>query len=139
MSLDRALLAEKAAVVARHLDRVAARLPADVAEFLPSTDQSDAVILHLWLAVQGVIDLALSVCVQLKLGAPATYADAFRALADAGHIDAALAGRLVKAAGFRNLVAHAYETIDMARIYGAAQVGPADLQAFIAALARLPA
>ncbi len=137
MSLDRALLAERSAAVARHLDRVAARLPADPSEFLPATDRSDAVVLHLWLAVQIVIDLAMSACVQLHLGAPATYADAFRALAAAGTVDRPLAERLVRAAGFRNLVAHAYESVDMARVYRAAESGPDDLRGFIAALARM--
>ncbi len=47
-----------------------------------------------------------------------------------------LAARLVKAVGFRNLVAHAYEQLDMRRIPQAATAGPADLRAFLAALTR---
>ena len=137
MSLDTALLAERAAAVERHLARVAQRLPDDLSDFAPSTDRSDAVILHLWLAIQIAIDLAMSACVQLKLGAPATYADAFRSLARAGHIESTLGDRLVRAAGFRNLVAHAYGSVDMARVYQAAQAGPADMRSFLAALARI--
>ncbi len=53
---------------------------------------SDAVILHLWQATQIVLDLALSACVQLKLGTPAGYGDAFVRLQNAGLIDAALHG-----------------------------------------------
>lgn len=138
MSLDRALLAEKGSAVRRHLDRVAARLPADAAGFQPATDASDAVILHLWLAVQITIDLAVTACVQLHLSAPATYSDAFRALAAAGPVDRALAERLARAAGLRNLIAHAYETIDLARVHAAALHGPADHLAFLDALARIP-
>jgi uncharacterized protein YutE (UPF0331/DUF86 family) len=40
-------------------------------------------------------------------------------------------------AGFRNVVAHAYERLDMARVYRAAREGPADLRAFLAALSRV--
>ena len=40
MTLDRPLLAEKAAAIERHLARVAARLPADVADFQPSGARS---------------------------------------------------------------------------------------------------
>ena len=138
MSLDRPLLAERAAAIARHLDRVAARLPPTEAEFVPASDRSDAVILHLWLAVQIANDLAMSACVQLKLGAPATYADAFRALAAAGQLDGPLADRLVRAAGFPNLVAHAFENVDMRRVYQTAQTGPADVRAFVKALAAIP-
>lgn len=121
----------------RHLARIAARLPDDPAAFAPATDASDAVILHLWQAVQIVIDLAAAACLQLKLGAPGTYADAFRRLADAGYLDRALAERLERAAGFRNVVAHAYERLDMARVHRAAREGPDDLRAFLAALSRL--
>lgn len=38
----------------------------------------------------------------------------------------------VRAAGFRNLVAHAYASIDLARVHEAARHGPADLRAFVA-------
>jgi uncharacterized protein YutE (UPF0331/DUF86 family) len=132
MTLDTALLAEKTMAVERHLRRVADRLPADVREFEPATDASDAVMLHLWQAVQIVIDVALSACLRLELGTPATYADAFRRLAEAQVIDAGLADRLSRAAGFRDVVAHAYEDIDMARVFRAARDGPADLRACLA-------
>ena len=133
-ALDRDVLAEKAQVVQRHLARVADRLPQDPAEFRPASDASDAVVLHLWQATQIVIDLALAACIQRKLGTPSGYADAFRRLQTAGVIDAALGDRLVRAAGFRSVVAHAYETLDMTRVHRAATTGPADLLAFLASL-----
>ena len=130
---DRAVLAERLMAVERHLRRVADRLPAPPATFQPETDVSDAVILHLWQATQIVIDLAMSACLALKLGTPSSYADAFRRLQHAGVIDTAL-GRLVRAAGFRNVVAHAYEALDLRRVFVAAKEGPADLLAFMALL-----
>lgn len=126
--LDRALLAERAAAVQRHLDRVAARLPATPEELLPATDASDAVVLHLWQATQIVIDLAVSACVRFDLGSPQTYADAFRLLNAKGVIDAPLADHLVKAAGFRHVVAHAYDSLDMAMVHDAATEGPTGLR-----------
>lgn len=120
--------------VERHLERVADRLPASPADLRPATDASDAVLLHLWQATQIVIDLAMSACLRLSLGTPGSYADAFRRLENGGIIDAALADRLVRAAGFRNLVAHAYESVDMARVHEAATTGPADLRRFLACL-----
>ena len=62
-TLDGAVLAERAMAVERHLQRVASRLPASASELTPSTDASDAVVLHLWQATQMVIDLAMSACV----------------------------------------------------------------------------
>ena len=133
-ALDRAVLAERVATVERHLARVAARLPADAAELGAATDASDAVILHLWQAVQIVIDLGLSACLLFNLGTPESYGDAFRRLADAGMVEPGLVQRLTRAAGFRNLVAHAYDGLDMRRVHDAASHGPADLRAFLARL-----
>lgn len=134
--LDRAVLAERAAAINRHLARVAEKLPADPVSFAASRDASDAVILHLWQATQIVIDLAVAACVAHGAGTPQSYADAFRRLHAAGVIDDGLATRLVRAAGFRNLVAHAYE-LDLARVHQAARSGPVDLLACVAALAHL--
>lgn len=133
-AFDRELLAERVMVVRRHLARVAERLPAQPSEMRPATDASDAVILHLWQAVQVVIDLAVSACLHWDLGAPASYADAFRRLATTGLIDGALADRLARAAGFRNVVAHAYDQLDMLRVFRAASEGPRDLETFLSAL-----
>lgn len=131
---DREVFAERVAAVERHLARVEERLPGSPDDLEASTDASDAVILHLWQATQVVIDLATAACVRLAFGTPATYADAFTRLADAGVIDPALAERLSRAAGFRNLVAHAYDRLDLRRVHEAARTGPSDLRAFLRAL-----
>lgn len=139
MSLDRTVLAERCSAIDRHLRRVADRLPSSAEALLPASDASDSVILHLWQATQITIDLAIAACVAFKLGTPASYADAFRRLADSGHIETDLADRLSRAAGFRNVIAHAYESLDMRRVYHAASTGPADLRAFLASLTdRIP-
>lgn len=130
-ALDREILAERVAAVERHLARVAERLPARPEELVPASDASDAVLLHLWQAVQVVIDVALAICVQRNLGTPSSYGDAFDRLAAAGDLDRELAAKLAKAAGFRNLVAHAYDRLDMARIHEAATNGPPDIRAFL--------
>jgi len=91
-------------------------------------------VLHLWQATQIAIDLGTAACVKFELGTPASYADAFARLRNAEVIGAELARRLVKAAGFRNFVAHAYERLDMRRVHDAALHGPADLRALVAAL-----
>jgi uncharacterized protein YutE (UPF0331/DUF86 family) len=131
---DRAVLAERTMAVERHLRRVSERLPVSVTDMPPASDASDAVILHLWQATQIVIDLAMAACLSMKLGTPSSSADAFRRLYQAGTIEAVLTNHLARAAGFRNIVAHAYDTPDMARVHAAAQEGPADLLAFLAIL-----
>jgi uncharacterized protein YutE (UPF0331/DUF86 family) len=131
---ERALLAERVAAVERHLARVAEQLPDRPEDLGPSTAQSDSVVLHLWQAVQLTIDLAVSWCVRSGLGAPPTYGDAFRRLAGDGRLDEALAERMVRAVGLRDVVVHAYADLDLAVVHAAALSGPADLRAFAAAL-----
>lgn len=132
--VDPAILAERAASVQRHLRRVRQRLPERPEQLAPMSDATDAVVLHLWQAVQIVTDLAVSACVQLGLGSPPSDADAFRRLGASGVIGEELTARLARAAGFRNLVVHAYADLDLARVHAAAVSGPDDLTAFLAAL-----
>ena len=135
--LDRAVLAERTMALRRHLARVADKLPVRAEDFTASSDAADAVILHLWQATQIVIDLAVAACAVRQIGTPSGYANAFRLLHQAGVLEPGLADRLVRAAGFRNVVAHAYETIDMARVHRAAIDGPSDLLAFVGVVERL--
>ncbi len=134
MAIDRQILAERVSALERHLKRVSDRLPQNVADFNYGTDSSDAVILHLWQAVQLTIDTALSACVALHLGSPSSYAAAFFKLSEANFLEKELAVRLAHAAGFRNRIVHAYEDLDMQKIYQIAHTGPDDLRAFFAAI-----
>jgi len=81
-----------------------------------------------------VLDLALSACAHFHLGTPKNYGEAFHRLAEAGLLEPELAVRLTRASGFRNVVAHTYDEIDMEQVYRAASEGPADLRAFLDAL-----
>lgn len=133
---DRAVLAERAAALERHLARVAHKLPADVDGLAASTDASDAVILHLWQATQIVIDLAVAACVARGAGTPQSDAIPSAVCRTRARLTPRWPTGSSGAAGFRNVVGHAYEALDMARVHLAARTGPADLRAFVAALAR---
>ncbi len=131
-AFDREIFAERVAAIQRHLSRVKDRLPSSEKEFTATSDASDSVILHLWQAIQIVIDMATSACIHLKLGTPTSYADAFLKLGAANYLDQELAVRLSHAAGFRNRIVHAYEDLDMQKVYSIAQNGPIDLTSFLA-------
>jgi uncharacterized protein YutE (UPF0331/DUF86 family) len=130
-AIDRQVFAERVSAVERHLRRVSEKLAQSGGELQPLTDATDAIVLHLWQAVQLVLDLGISICIRQHLGTPASYRDAFERLCRAGHLESELAERLARAAGFRNAVAHAYESLDLVRVHAAATSGPADLRAFL--------
>ena len=129
-------ISQRAAHLERHLARVAELLPESPGLLLPMTEASDGIVLHLWQAVQTCIDLAVSECVERGLGPPSDYGDAFLRLATARVISDELADRLVRAAGFRNLVAHGYDSIDLKLVWEAASEGGQDLMDFVRHLAR---
>ena len=135
-ALDKEILAERVQAVERHLKRVKEYLPKSEKEFTSTSIESDAVILHLWQAIQLVIDTALSACVHFGAGSPVSYADAFLRLGEGGFLDKELAVRLSHAAGFRNRIVHAYENLDMQKVYKIAQTGPGDLKVFLSAVAK---
>lgn len=135
--IDAAVLAERTAAVQRHLRRVADRLPEAPADLKPMSDATDAVVLHLWQAVQVVIDLAVSLCVRRGLGSPPSYADAFRLLADDGVLPGELTERLSRAAGSRDLLVHGYADLDLGRVHAAASSRPGDLLDFLRIVAAM--
>lgn len=136
MGFEAQTFAERAAAIERHLLRLESRRPPTHGELLPMTDATDTVVLHLWQAIQGCIDLALSACVGLDLGAPETWAGAFERLGGAGVIDEALAERLRRAAGFRNFLVHNDEKLDLRIVLHAAHQAPDDIREAVRQLAR---
>ena len=80
------------------------------------------------------IDIATALCVQRGLGVPPTQGDSFRLLAQEGILPNDLAERLARAAGFRNLIVHAYADLDLVQVHRAASTGPADLRRFLTAV-----
>ena len=91
-------------------------------------------------AAQISIDLANHVIAAEGYRPPRDYGDAFRILADAGVLEAGLAGRMVALAGARNLIVHLYAEVDDERLARAVRDGGLDdLSAFAAAIAGLAA
>ena len=134
-AIDPELLRERTRVLETHLGRIEDTLPADPLAFQRGTDQADVVSLHLLFAIQIVLDLSVFACIHFGLQAPASYDDAVARLAHADRIADSLAGRLEKAATFRDAFVHAFDDLDVASIHRAARVLPDDLRMFMTDLA----
>jgi uncharacterized protein YutE (UPF0331/DUF86 family) len=68
------------------------------------------------------------------LGVPGKSAEMFYLLQENGFLPADLTQKMVKAAGFRNLLVHEYEKIDLQRLHHAAENNVDDLTEFLAAV-----
>lgn len=101
----------KIAIIDRCLERIADVRGQRGATLLP-IDVEDIVLLNLQRGVQAAIDLASHVVASEGYGLPESVAASFTLLEQHRVIDAALAGRLRRMTGFRNIAVHNYRALD---------------------------
>jgi len=118
--MDTLIVTRKIDSLQRCLVRVRDKCPATVDTLAATPDLQDIVVLNLSRAVQLCVDLALHVLADSGLPPPDTMGQAFDQLASTHSLDAALAVRLRKAVGFRNLAVHSYSSIDWAIVHAIA-------------------
>ena len=97
----------------------------------------DALVLNLLRACESSIDLAMHVVRRRALGMPQSSRDAFAMLADAGLLAPALAERMQRMVGFRNIAVHRYREIDPRVLRAIVLERLDDFTEFTAAMIRL--
>jgi len=128
----RALL-DRLAEELSHLRALAARDPSDL---LADPDLLAAVKYRFVVAIETCIDLAHHAIASEGLRAPASFADAFAVLGEAGFVDRGLVPALQEMARFRNLLVHGYLRVDDQRVVEILRSRLDDLDAFRAQVAR---
>jgi uncharacterized protein YutE (UPF0331/DUF86 family) len=88
----------------------------------------------LQLAVQAALDAASHIVSDQRLGEPATNRELFERLRRAGWLDEPLARRCEAMAGFRNILVHGYQTVDLRILRELVEHRLDDLLAFAAAV-----
>jgi len=96
-----------------------------------------AVERYLYLAVQSAIDLGEAVISYKNFRKPTTMGETFLILAEERIIPRELADRLVKMAGFRNVIAHDYEEVNYDIVYDVLQNQLHDIESFVAAVSNI--
>jgi len=123
--------------LSRRLKRVAAKKPASLRQLTQDEDLQDIVSRNLELAIQICIDVAAHLCGAYGV-VPVSSGEAFSALADQRLIPRALAQRLRRAVGFRNVLVHEYAEVDWKIVLRVIERDTKDLAAFgKAVLARI--
>lgn len=92
------------------------------------------VVHTLQLAVQAALDIASHVVSDLRLGEPETNRQLFELLRKAGWLSDPLAATMRDIAGFRNVVVHGYEAVDLGIVRDIAEHRLEDLLDFVAAV-----
>jgi uncharacterized protein YutE (UPF0331/DUF86 family) len=90
----------------------------------------------LQLAIQAALDVGSHIVSDERLGEPETSRDVFRLLGRAGYVPAELLGRLELMAGFRNVVVHLYQEVDLDVVRDVVENRLGDLLEFVAAIRR---
>lgn len=128
--VDRRVIAAKIAAIRDAVTRIREVLPATADAFASDRDAREIVTLNLFVALQESIALATHWLADKGWSVPQTHGETFTSLAEHGVIDHGLAARLRAAAGLRNLIAHQYGVIDVARVHDIAAKDVGDLLSF---------
>jgi uncharacterized protein YutE (UPF0331/DUF86 family) len=90
----------------------------------------------LQLAIQAALDVGSHIVSDERLGEPETSRDVFRLLGRTGIVPADLLDRLEQMAGFRNVVVHLYQDVDLGIVRDVVENHLGDLLEFVAAIRR---
>ena len=132
--VDKDLIIAKAGSVKRHIDRIKAKSDADMAAFMQDLDRQESIAFNMHLAIQNCMDIAAHIISDEGLGVPGSAVEMFFILQEKGFLSANLADRMVKAVGFRNLLVHEYQKIDLQRLHKAAEKNVDDLIEYLSAV-----
>jgi len=110
--VDRAVIDRKLESLRRCVQRIRDKRPSSVDTLASDLDAQDVLVLNLSRAVQVCVDIGAHLLGSLDQPVPATMGETFIRLAEAAVLDAALADRLRRAVGFRNIAVHNYDAID---------------------------
>ncbi len=135
MSTDDVVL-NKAAAIERCIRRVREVYAGDPANLDDDLTKQDSIVLNLQRACEAAIDLAMYLVRRGRLGIPQESRDAFRLLVGAGQLDTALAERLLRMVGFRNVAVHDYTQLDLAIVRAIVEKHLDDLLRFSSAAIR---
>lgn len=88
----------------------------------------------LQIAIQSALDVASHIVSDRRLGEPRTNRELFDLLHRDGWLEAALAGSLRNMAGFRNVLVHGYDDVDLSVVRDVLGHHLVDFDAFVAAV-----
>lgn len=107
------VLLNKAAAIERAVRRVREEHAGDDRNLFENQTRQDAIILNLQRACESSIDAAMHLVRLHRLGVPQETREAFDLLERARRLEPALATRLKKMVGFRNVAVHDYQRLSL--------------------------
>jgi len=110
--VDRDLILRKLADLDQYLTQVSEYKDITAEQYRGDWKTQRIVERTLHLAIEVCLDIANHVIADRGLRVPATYAEAFEVLSDAGLLDPPQRDAMIRMSGFRNVIVHEYARID---------------------------
>lgn len=129
--VDEDLLLRKLADIEQYLGQMAEYREVSVEEYQGDWKIQRIVERTLHLAIESSLDVASHVVADRGLRVPATYADTFVTLCEAGLLAEDLRDAMVRMTGFRNVIVHEYTRVDPAIVIRILRHGLNDLERFV--------
>ena len=132
--MDRVVVRQKLESLRRCLARIRSKEPISLGRLQEDFDLQDIVSLNLTRAVQMAVDIGAHMVSAQTQAAPATMGETFDQLGRMGVISEALALKLKKSVGFRNVAVHNYNAVNWAIVFSILQDHLQDFDAFAKAI-----
>lgn len=133
--VDRDIIAAKISIIQRCLHRIQQVTRLDPGS-LEEIDVQDIFVVNLQRAAQAAIDLAAHIVASEGLGIPQDLRDNFRLLQQAEIIAPAMAEKMQKMVGFRNIAVHEYQNLDSVVLKAILVSNLRDIEDFYSAILR---
>lgn len=111
------LLKAKIAHVYKSVEKLSRKASITLEGFKANSDIQDGIMHNLQLAIQGTIDIASHIISDEGWGVPNTLVGLYDVLRVHKVIDEKLTDIMKKMAGFRNIIIHEYDEIDLDKVY----------------------
>lgn len=129
---DAELIAKKLAEIETYVQEL--RTLGEVEKLRTDLKEQRFIALTLQLAIQAALDVSSHIISDDRLGEPRTNRELFMLLERHGWVSAALASHLRDMVGFRNVLVHGYDRLDLNIVEDVLKNRLQDLEAFVAAI-----
>ncbi len=129
--VDPEIILAKAGACNKHLRRIEQKVDSGIDRFLIDADMQDVVLFNRQMAIQNCLDMAAHIVSDQGLGVPGSSNEMFYMLEENRIIPRQIAEKMIKATGFRNLIAQEYARLDLETVFHIAKTNIPDLEKFI--------
>lgn len=109
----KSIILKKLSNVRHNILRLNSKLCFSLDDFKADFDLQDIVLHNLQLAIQGCIDIGSHIVADEGWGVAGSFSEIIYILQEKGVIDSDLTEKLVSMVGFRNILVHGYEDIEL--------------------------